>query len=106
MKILPAAAEMYYAVGRMDGRTDRRDEASSLFSKFLKDSKFTETSFVNLLYRITITSPDTLAGEIVSNVIQNQNLVTIPKLDLKLLSVSTNYNFWSQNTLKVTRYQI
>jgi hypothetical protein len=37
--------------------------------------------------------PDTLVGEIVSNVIQNQNLETIPKLDLKLLSISTNYNF-------------
>ena len=95
MKILPAAA-----VGRMDGWRDRHDEASSLFSQFWKHSKFPETLFVNLLYRFTITSPDTLAGETVSNVIKNQNLENVPKLDFKLLSISTNYNFSYQNTFK------
>jgi len=34
MKILPAAAELYCTVGRMDVRTDRYDEASSLFRNF------------------------------------------------------------------------
>jgi hypothetical protein len=51
-------------------------------------------------------SPDILAGEIVSNIIQNQNLEIIPELDLKLLSISTKYNVSSQNTLKVTCCQI
>jgi len=106
MKILPAAAELNYAVGRMDRWTDRHDEVSSLFSEFWKHSKFLETLFVNLLYRFTIMSPDTSAGEIVSNVIKNQNLETLPKLDFELLSISTNYNFSSQNTLKLTCCQI
>jgi len=34
MKIRPVRAKLFHADGRMDGRTDRHDEANGLFSKF------------------------------------------------------------------------
>jgi len=34
MKIRPVGTNLFYAEGRMDGRTDIRDEANSRFSKF------------------------------------------------------------------------
>jgi hypothetical protein len=33
MKVLPVAAELFHVDGRIDGQTDRRDEANSPFSQ-------------------------------------------------------------------------
>jgi len=36
MKISPEGAELFHAERRMDGRTDRHDEANSRFSQFFE----------------------------------------------------------------------
>jgi hypothetical protein len=44
VKIRQVGAELFYADGRTDGQTDRRDEANSRFRNFAKASKNSDSS--------------------------------------------------------------